>query len=139
MKRYGNYFSPLTEKIHWEIQKNNLHSPLLSWKKWCYTCLETEILNNSGVSNLNFPCDVYILFFFSPSSEMPGSLSLLFSDSYFISVFVTGVLFCEDAQLFVLKGNTGIVKSKAHLQNLEPSLKASLPFVQVEYIWENRR
>lgn len=74
-------------------------------------------------------------FFFSP--QVMRCLVLCpfpFSDSYFISVLVTGVLFCEDAQLFVLKGNTGIVKSKPHLQDLEPSLKASLPFVQVEYI-----
>lgn len=35
-----------------------------------------------------------------------------FSDSYFISVLVIGV-FCKGAYVFILKGNTGIVKSKS--------------------------
>lgn len=47
-----------------------------------------------------------------------------FSDSYFISVLVTAVLFCKGAHVFILKGNTGIVNSKAHPQDSETSLKA---------------
>lgn len=68
---------------------------------------------------------MFIFSFFSP--QVMRCLVLRpspFSDSYFISVLITGVVFCEGAHLFVLKGNTGIVKSKAHLQGLEPSLKA---------------
>lgn len=36
-----------------------------------------------------------------------------FSDSYFISLLVIGVLICKGAYVFILKGNIGIVKSKS--------------------------
>jgi hypothetical protein len=46
-----------------------------------------------------------------------------FSDSYFISLLVIGVLICKGAYVFILKGNTGIVKSRSPSSRLRNILK----------------
>lgn len=43
------FFSLLTEKIHWEIQKKKSSFTIIIVKEMVL-CLETEILNNSGVN-----------------------------------------------------------------------------------------